>query len=81
MYQKKSIFCMPIATTPAADPIINMLPPVPAEKAIPCHRGSSIGFGNIPIEAATNGTLSIKADRLIDLVDGLKALKFPDRLS
>ena len=30
-YQKKSIFSIPIATTPAADPIINILPPVPAE--------------------------------------------------
>ena len=38
-YQKKSIFSMPIATTPAADPIISMLPPVPAEKAIKCQRG------------------------------------------
>ena len=30
-YQKKSIFSIPIATTPAAEPIISMLPPVPAE--------------------------------------------------
>ena len=30
-YQKNSIFSIPIATTPAADPIINTLPPVPAE--------------------------------------------------
>ena len=60
---EKSIFCIPIATTPAADPIISMLPPVPAEKAIPCHNGSSIGFGNIPIDAATKGTLSIRAER------------------
>jgi hypothetical protein len=30
-YQKKSILSIPIATTPAADPMINILPPVPAE--------------------------------------------------
>ena len=29
-YQKKLIFSIPIATTPAADPIISILPPVPA---------------------------------------------------
>ena len=29
-YQTKSIFSIPIATTPAAEPIINILPPVPA---------------------------------------------------
>ena len=61
-YQKKSIFSIPIATTPAADPIINMLPPVPAEKAIKCHNVSSINSENIPILAATKGTLSITAD-------------------
>ena len=38
-YQKKSIFSIPIATTPAAEPIISILPPVPAEKAIKCHKG------------------------------------------
>jgi hypothetical protein len=61
-YQKKSIFSIPIATTPAAEPIINMLPPVPAEKAMKCHKGLSIGSENIPILAATKGTLSITAD-------------------
>ena len=30
-YQKKLIFYIPMATTPASDPIISMLPPVPAE--------------------------------------------------
>ena len=30
-YQKNSIFSILIATTPAADPITNTLPPVPAE--------------------------------------------------
>ena len=30
-YQKKSIFSIPMATTPAAEPMINILPPVPAE--------------------------------------------------
>ena len=46
-----------------AEPIISILPPVPAEKANACHKGSSIKFGNIPIEAATNGTLSMIADK------------------
>ena len=36
-YQKKSIFSIPIATTPAAEPIINILPPVPAQYARKCH--------------------------------------------
>ena len=61
-YQKKSIFSIPIATTPAADPIISILPPVPAEYAIKCHSGLSIDSENIPILAATSGTLSITAD-------------------
>ena len=62
-YQKKLIFSIPIATTPAADPIINILPPVPAEYAIKCHKGSSIGYSvNIPKLAATNGTLSMIAE-------------------
>ena len=61
-YQKKSILSIPIATTPAAEPIINILPPVPAEKAIKCHKGSSINCENIPMLAATKGTLSIIAD-------------------
>ena len=30
-YQKKLIFSIPMATTPAADPMINILQPVPAE--------------------------------------------------
>ena len=61
-YQKNSIFSIPIATTPAAEPIIKTLPPVPAAKAIRCHKESSIGCENIPMEAATKGTLSITAD-------------------
>ena len=61
-YQKKSIFSIPIATTPAAEPIINILPPVPAEYAIKCQTGSSIPTENIPILAATSGTLSITAE-------------------
>ena len=61
-YQKKSIFSIPIATTPAAEPMINMDPPVPAEKAIKCHNGLSIDSENIPKLAATNGTLSITAE-------------------
>ena len=46
-YQKKSIFSIPIATTPAAEPIINILPPVPAEKAIKCHNSLSVNFRGI----------------------------------
>lgn len=42
-YQKKSIFSIPIAATPAAEPIISKLPPVPAAKAIKCHNELSIG--------------------------------------
>jgi len=32
-YQKKSIFSSPIAATPAAEPMIRILPPVPAQYA------------------------------------------------
>ena len=51
-----------MATTPAAEPIINILPPVPAENAMKCHNGLSKGSENIPILAATKGTLSITAE-------------------
>lgn len=61
-YQKKSIFSIPMATTPAAEPMISILPPVPAEKAIKCHKGLSVGSENIPILAATSGTLSTTAE-------------------
>ena len=61
-YQKKSILSIPMATTPAAEPIMSMLPPVPAEKAIKCQRGLSISSENIPILAATKGTLSITGE-------------------
>ena len=62
-YQKKSIFSIPIATTPAADPMINILPPVSSrKKAIKCHNGSSVTCENIPIDAATSGTLSMTAE-------------------
>ena len=61
-YQKKSIFSIPIATTPAAEPIISILPPVPAENAIKCHKGLSKDSENIPKLAATKGTLSITAE-------------------
>lgn len=30
-YQKKSIFSIPIAATPAAEPMMSALPPVPAQ--------------------------------------------------
>ena len=61
-YQKKSIFSIPMATTPAAEPMINMDPPVPAEKAMKCHKGLSMGSENIPKLAATRGTLSMTAE-------------------
>ena len=61
-YQKKSIFSIPIATTPAAEPMINIDPPVPAENAIKCHNGLSKDSENIPKLAATKGTLSITAE-------------------
>ena len=51
-----------MATTPAAEPIINIDPPVPAENAIKCHKGLSKPSENIPKLAATNGTLSITAE-------------------
>ena len=38
-YQKKSIRSIPMATTPDAEPMMSMLPHVPAEKAIKCHSG------------------------------------------
>ena len=56
-----------MATTPAAEPIINILPPVPAENAIKCHNWSSIGCENIPKLAATKGTLSITAELIMYL--------------
>ena len=61
-YQKKSIFSIPMATTPAADPKMSMLPPVPAEKAMKSQSGWSVISENIPILAATSGTLSITAE-------------------
>ena len=51
-----------MATTPAAEPIISILPPVPAEYAMKCHNSLSIGSENMPKLAATKGTLSITAD-------------------
>ena len=61
-YQKKSIFSIPMAATPAADPMISKLPPVPAEKAMKCQIEASIPSWNIPIAAATKGTLSMTAE-------------------
>lgn len=61
-YQKKSIFSIPMATTPAADPMMSILPPVPAEYAIKCQSSLSNGSENIPKLAATSGTLSITAE-------------------
>lgn len=64
-YQKKSTFSIPINATPAAEPITNMDPPVPAQYATSCQNSESLGKevrSYIPIVAATNGTLSIIAD-------------------
>ena len=68
-----------MATTPAAEPIINILPPVPAEKAIKCHNGLLISSENIPIDAATRGTLSITAEaelKSITTISVLGKIKF-----
>ena len=39
----KSTFSSPMSATPAAEPMTSKDPPVPAQKAISCHRGESIG--------------------------------------
>ena len=51
-----------MAATPAAEPMMSMLPPVPAAYAMKCHKWSSIGLLYIPMAAATSGTLSMIAD-------------------
>lgn len=51
--------------TPAAEPITNMDPPVPAQYATSCQNSESCGNEErsyIPIVAATSGTLSMIAD-------------------
>lgn len=66
-YQKKSIFSSPIAATPAAEPMIKMLPPVPAQKAKNVHKELSIGYCSrlyMPCVAATSGTLSTMEDKI-----------------
>ena len=63
-----------MATTPAAEPMISILPPVPAEKAIKCQSGSSITSENIPILAATNGTLSIMAEPIPNNITSMSEL-------
>ena len=40
-YQKKGIFSMPIATTPAAEPMMSKLPPTPAVKVSKCQNRPS----------------------------------------
>mmetsp|Transcript_2130 Transcript_2130/g.7577 ORF Transcript_2130/g.7577 Transcript_2130/m.7577 type:complete len:399 (-) Transcript_2130:514-1710(-) len=65
VYQTKSAFSMPMKATPAADPMIRMEPPVPAQYAMSCHSSSSCGklvMSYMPIVAATSGTLSMTAD-------------------
>jgi len=56
---------MPITATPAAEPIIIALPPVPADRARKDQKALSTGYIsrlNIPCAAATRGTLSITAE-------------------
>ena len=51
-YHTKSTFSSPMRATPAADPMTRREPPVPAQKAISCHSGESIGSvdtGYIPV--------------------------------
>ena len=65
VYHKKSIFSIPMAATPAADPIIKILPPVPAAYARKIQKELSIGMvckSYIAMDAATSGTLSITAE-------------------
>ena len=53
-HHTKSTFSSPIRATPAADPITSRDPPVPAQKAMSCHRGESMGrvaTGYIPVSA------------------------------
>src|SRR5665811_89733 len=60
-YQKKVILSIPIAATPAAEPIIRALPPVPAQYARNSQKKWSVGYctkSYIPCVAATKGTLS-----------------------
>ena len=40
-YQKKGIFSMPMATTPAAEPMMSRLPPTPAVKVSKCQKSPS----------------------------------------
>ena len=42
-YHTKSTFSRPIKATPAALPMTNMDPPVPAQNAMSCHSSASIG--------------------------------------
>ena len=63
IYHPNEICSNPITTTPAADPMINKLPPVPALNAIICQTDASKSCVNIPILAATNGTLSTTAEK------------------
>ena len=74
-----------MAATPAAEPMISKLPPVPAEKAIKCHREASKDSWNIPIAAATNGTLSITAEAKPSIITtifslGITWLRVPAKL-
>ena len=71
-YQKKSSIHS-MATTPAADPIMS-IPSCPRRKGYKCQSGSSIISENIPILAATNGTLSIIADPIPNSITTMSEL-------
>ena len=69
IYQMKFILKIPITATPAADPITNKLPPVPAQYAKNSQKTPSTAkspvalISYIPIAPATKGTLSKIADK------------------
>ena len=56
---------IPMAATPEADPMMRMLPPVPAHRASNDQNslsGANWLKGYMPMAAATSGTLSTMAD-------------------
>ena len=64
-YQVKVIFSNPIMATPAAEPMMIMLPPVAVQSASNSQKTWSVGTcvkGYIAWAAATSGMLSINAE-------------------
>lgn len=72
-YHPNGMSCRPITTTPAADPMISILPPTPPVYASSSQNVPSIPYNStpdpevitsyIPIHPATRGTLSTTAER------------------